>query len=94
MADDFAPPVKILLKAIETGIKSVKSIYESAGSSAAERAAQISDLAPVLIKSLEGSNQAIRDAYAQSVEACGEPFNKAVIEDSECFPSYMSVVFD
>jgi hypothetical protein len=82
MADDFVPPVKVLIKAIEAGITLGNNIYESAGDSTAERALQISELAPSLIKSLDGSNQAIRNAYRQSIETCGEAFTKALVEDS------------
>lgn len=84
MADDFVPPVKVLIKAIEAGVKLGNRINESADSSSAEKGLQISASAPRLIDSLERSSQAIRDAYRQHVEICGEPFTKALVDDSKC----------
>lgn len=93
MADDFVPPVKVLIKAIEAGITLGNNITESAEDSTAERALQISELAPGLIKSLERSNQAIRNAYKQSVETCGETFTKALVDDSGCCYVYALEAF-
>lgn len=90
MADSVAP-VKALLKALEAGIKLAHrvsesaelALSESANSSTTAKALQISGSAPALQKSLEQTCQAIRDAYQQDVEECGERFTKALLEDSE-----------
>ncbi len=81
--DDFVAPVKVLLKALDTGIKLSARVSESASSASTTKALQISESAPGLQRSLERNAQAIRDAYRQTVEACGEPFSQALIEDSE-----------
>lgn len=83
MADEFVPPVRVLLKAIDTGIKVGNRINGFAGSVPAEQAQQILEHAPNLIKSLEQSSQAVRDAYKHNVQACGEPFTKGLVEDSK-----------
>lgn len=83
MGDDFVAPVKLLIKSLDTGIKLSISISESASSASTTKALQISECAPNIQKSLERTSQAIRDAYVQTIEACGEPFSKALIEDSK-----------
>jgi hypothetical protein len=80
---DFVVPVKAIIKAIETGIKLANRVSESASSATTAIALQISASAPRLQKSLERSSQAIRDAYKHNVEASGESFSKALVEDRE-----------
>lgn len=80
---DVVAPVKAIIKAIDTGIKLAHRVSESASSASTAKALQISESAPSLQKSLERTSQAIRDAYHQNVESCGEPFTKTLIEDSE-----------
>jgi hypothetical protein len=80
---DFVAPVKAIIKAIDTGIRFASRVSESASSATTATALQISESAPTLQKSLERSSQAIRDAYQQNFVACGEPFTKALVEDSE-----------
>jgi len=80
---DFVAPVRIIIKAIDTGIKLANRVSEAASSASTTKALQISESAPVLQKSLDKSSQAIRQAYTQSVQACGEPFAVALVEDSK-----------
>lgn len=81
MGDDFVAPVKLLIKSLDTGIKLSISVLESASFASTTKALQISECAPNVQKSLERTSQAIRDAYVQTIEACGEPFGKALVED-------------
>jgi hypothetical protein len=80
---DIVAPVKAIIKAIDTGIKLAHRVAESASSASTAKALQISESAPSLQKSLERTSQALKEAYQQNVEACGEPFTKALVEDSE-----------
>jgi len=76
-------PVKAIIQAITSGVKLANRVIESAGSASTATALQISESAPNLQRSLERSAQAIREAYQQNVGICGEPFTKALVEDSE-----------
>lgn len=78
MSDDF---VARITKALDTGIKLARRISKSSNSPSSAQALQITETAQDLQRSLEGSFKAIGDAYKQSVESCGEPFNKALLED-------------
>jgi hypothetical protein len=82
MGDNFAPPIKVLLKAINDGVKLATRISESADSAPAAQALQITESSKNLHKSLERSFQAISEAYKRNVGSCGEPFTKALVEDS------------
>jgi hypothetical protein len=82
MGDSSAPPVKALLKAIHDGIKLATRIFESAESAPAAQALQIAGSSKSLYRSLEQSYQAISEAYKRNVGSCGEPFAKALVEDS------------
>jgi hypothetical protein len=76
------PPVKVLLKAINDGVKLATRISESADSAPAAQALQITWSSKNLHKALERSYQAISEAYSRNVESCGELFTKALVEDS------------
>lgn len=82
MPDDFAVPVKGIIKALEVGIKLTKRIATSA-SHGPENLIYISELAQALQRNLEKSSQAIADAYRDAVGSCGEDFAKALMEDGE-----------
>ncbi|KAJ5040526.1 uncharacterized protein L3040_006180 [Drepanopeziza brunnea f. sp. 'multigermtubi'] len=82
MGDEFVPPVRALLKAIDAGIKIAGRLVASASRVPAGRALQISDTAQYLQISLTQSSQAIVEAYRQNVAICGEPFTKALVEDN------------
>jgi hypothetical protein len=81
MGDEFVPPVRALLKAIDAGIKIAGRLVASARRVPAGRALQISEPAQYLQKSLGQSSQAIVEAYRQNVAICGDPFTKALAED-------------
>jgi hypothetical protein len=81
MSDDFVAPVKGITKALDTGVKLARRISKSSNAPSAAQALQITETARDLQRSLEGSSKAIGDAYRQSVGSCGEPFNKALLED-------------
>lgn len=81
--DDFAAPVKGIVKALDTGVKLAKRVSRSASSAPAAQALQISESAHTLQKALEESSQAISAAYKQNVGQCGGSFTKALIEDRE-----------
>lgn len=83
MGDDFVAPVRVLLKALEAGIKVAGRLTASASTVPAAQALQISEAAQTLQKSLERSSQAVADAYRQNTARCGEPFTKTLVEDSE-----------
>jgi hypothetical protein len=76
------PPVKVLLKAINDGVKLATRLSESADSAPAAQALQITESSKNLHKSLERSYRAISEAYRRDVESCGEPFTKALVENS------------
>jgi len=81
--DDFAAPVKGILKALDTGIKLAKRVSKSASSATVAHASQISDAAQALQRTLEESSKTVNDAYRHTVDQCGEPFTKALVEDSQ-----------
>jgi hypothetical protein len=83
MGDDFVAPVKVLLKAIDTGIKLSTRILDSASSASTTKALEISESAPNVQRSLERTSNAIRDAYRDTLAACGERFSQTLIEDSK-----------
>ncbi|KAB8290440.1 hypothetical protein EYC80_010872 [Monilinia laxa] len=80
MPDEFAVPVKGIIKALEVGIKLTKRIATSA-SQGPQNLIYISELAQALQRNLEKSSQAIADAYRDAVGSCGEDFAKALMED-------------
>ncbi|ESZ94206.1 hypothetical protein SBOR_5405 [Sclerotinia borealis F-4128] len=80
MLDDFAPPVKGIIKALDAGIKLTKRVSRSA-SHGPENYLYISELAEELQRNMEKSRQAIADAYRDAVGSCGEDFAKALMED-------------
>ncbi|KAG4427477.1 hypothetical protein IFR05_017039 [Cadophora sp. M221] len=81
MGDDFVAPVRVLLKALEAGIKVAGRLTASASTVPAAQALQISEAAQILQKSLERSSQAVADAYRQNAARCGDPFTRALVED-------------
>lgn len=80
---DVVAPVKALLKALEAGLRVANRLNASASSVPAAQALQISESAQGLQKVLERASNAISDAYRRDIAICGEPFNKALLEDSE-----------
>ncbi|KAF7856303.1 hypothetical protein EAF04_009831 [Stromatinia cepivora] len=80
MSDDFAAPVKGMIKALDAGIKLTKRISRSA-SHGPENLKYIAELAHNLQRTLEKSSQAIEDAYRDAAGSCGEAFAKALLED-------------
>ena len=83
MGDDFVPPVKLLLKAIDGGIRLAVKVAGSASAASDEQDLHISQASYGLQQSLERSSQAISEGYQQNVASLGEPFPKALLEDSE-----------
>jgi hypothetical protein len=86
MATHVVAPVKNILRSLELGIKLAKRIARAAESASQDQALQIFESASSLQNSLEGTSKAISDAYEQSAKLCGEPFARALLEDSR-FPS-------
>jgi hypothetical protein len=84
MSDDFVAPVKGIIRAIDQGVKLAKRVSRSADSASATQVLRISESAKSVQKALERSSKAINDACRQNVETCGEPFTKALVEDSRC----------
>lgn len=82
MSDNFAAPVKGIIKALDVGIKLTKRVSRSA-SHGPENLIYISELAQELQRNLEKSSQAISDAYRDAIGSCGEDFAKALMEDGE-----------
>jgi uncharacterized membrane-anchored protein YhcB (DUF1043 family) len=82
MTTHVVAPVKNILKSLEVGIKLAKRIVRVADSASRDQALQIFESADSLQKSLERSSRSISDAYEQSAEICGEPFARALLEDS------------
>ena len=83
MSDDFATPVKGIIKAYDSGIKLARRIAKSANSTTALKALDIATSARDLQESLEGSSKAVADVYTRCFEQWGEPFARALMEDSE-----------
>ncbi|KAI9645287.1 hypothetical protein NHQ30_006022 [Ciborinia camelliae] len=81
MSDDFAAPVKGIIKALDAGIKLTKRV-STAANHGPENLKYISELAQNLQRDLEKSSQAISDAYRDAVGSCGEDFAKALMEDA------------
>jgi hypothetical protein len=79
--DEFAAPVKGIVKALDNGIKLAKRASKSASSAPGAQALQISESAHSLQKTLDESSKALSDAYKQNVMRCGEHFTKALGED-------------
>lgn len=82
MSDDFAAPIKGIIKALDAGIKLTKRVARSA-SDGPSNLIYISELAQNLQKNLEKTSQAIADAYRDAVGSYGEDFAKALMEDGE-----------
>lgn len=82
MSDDYAPPVKGIIRALDAGIKLTKRISITA-SRGPPNLAHIAELARELQRSLEKSSQAISEAYKDAVKSCGDEFAKALVEDGE-----------
>ncbi|KAF7960422.1 hypothetical protein EAE96_000104 [Botrytis aclada] len=80
MSDDFAAPIKGIIKALDAGIKLTKRVARSAGEGPSNLI-YISELAQNLQKNLEKTSQAIADAYRDAVGSYGEDFAKALMED-------------
>ncbi|KAM3084197.1 hypothetical protein ACMFMG_001698 [Clarireedia jacksonii] len=80
MSADVAPPVKGIIKALETGIKLAKRISRSA-SEGPPNLAYISELAQGLQRNLEKSSEAIGQAYKDATVSCGQAFAKTLVED-------------
>jgi hypothetical protein len=87
--DDFAAPVKGIVKALDNGIKLAKRLSKSASSAPAEQAPQISESAHSLQRVLDESSRTVRDAYRHTLAQCGEPFIKALVEDREYCYAHM-----
>ncbi|QSZ31043.1 hypothetical protein DSL72_000604 [Monilinia vaccinii-corymbosi] len=90
MYDDFAAPVKGIIKALDVGIKLTKRIAASA-SHGPENLIYISELAQGLQRNLEKTSQAIADDYRDAVRSCGEDFVKALMDD-EAIPTRLKGV--
>lgn len=91
---DVVAPVKALLKAVDAGIKVAGRLITSASNVPTAQALQISEAATKLQKGLERSSQAIGEAYRQHVATCGDPFTKALVEDSEFPEVYLVALTD
>lgn len=85
MSEELIPSVKGITKALETGIKLAKRISRSAESSSAEKSPEIIEVAQKLQKALEADSQAIRNVYLHAERACGESFNKTLLENRMCY---------
>jgi hypothetical protein len=81
--DDFAAPVKGIIKALDTGIKLAKRVLKSAGSAPTSQSLQIFESAHSLQRTLEESSKAICDAYKQNVELCGQSFAAHLADESK-----------
>jgi hypothetical protein len=82
MATHVVAPVKNILKSLEVGIKLAKRTARAADLASRDQAFQIFESARSLQNALERSSRAICDAYERSAEVCGEPFARALLEDS------------
>ncbi|EHL02215.1 hypothetical protein M7I_1809 [Glarea lozoyensis 74030] len=82
MATHVVAPVKNILKSLEVGIKLAKRTARAADLASRDQALQIFESARSLQSSLERTSRAICDAYEQSAEVCGEPFARALLENS------------
>lgn len=82
MSDDFAAPVKGIVKALDAGVKLTKRVAKAASEGPANLS-HISELAQELQGNLELSSQAIAEAYRDAVGSCGDDFNKALMEDGK-----------
>ncbi|EDN98218.1 hypothetical protein SS1G_13075 [Sclerotinia sclerotiorum 1980 UF-70] len=90
MSDDFAAPVKGIIKALDAGIKLTKRIARTA-SHGPENLKYIAELAQNLQRTLEKSCQGIADAYRDAAGSCGEAFAKALLEDASSeLPPYFN----
>lgn len=85
MSNEFVASVKGITKALDTGIKLAKRISKSVDSPSGEQTLHILETTRSLQKSLEGDSQAIGEAYRECIESCGEPFLKALSEDSKVY---------
>ena len=85
MNDDFAGPVKGIVKAFDNGIKLSKRLSRcrSASSASATRALQISESAQKLQKGLERGSKIISDAYRDCLGTCGQSFAEKLVDDGE-----------
>ncbi|KAH6671839.1 hypothetical protein B0J14DRAFT_81810 [Halenospora varia] len=81
MSADVVAPVKNILKSIDSGIKLGRRVARSAKHAPPIQAQEISYSAQNLQKSLDRSSRSISEAYAQTVEICGEPFTHALEDD-------------
>jgi hypothetical protein len=81
--DDFAAPVKGILKALDNGIKLAKRVSKSTKLDPAAQALHIPESAHDLQNILEESSKVIIDAYRHSHGQCGDPFTRALAEDRE-----------
>lgn len=86
--DDFAAPVKGILKALDNGIKLAKRVSKSTKLNPAAQALHIPESAHDLQNILEESSKIVIDAYRHSHAQCGEPFTRALAEDREFLRSY------
>lgn len=85
MSDDIAPGVKSIIKAIDSGIKLGKRVARSSVYAPAAQVLLISGSAQELQKSLAGTSKAIRDAYDEAVEKCGEQFVNALLDERKSY---------
>ena len=81
--DDFAAPIKGIVKALDTGIKLAKRVSKSANTVPEEQSRQILQSAQVLESVLRDCSKNIQDAYNHTLVQCGEPFTKSMAEDSK-----------
>ncbi|KAF4627996.1 hypothetical protein G7Y89_g10153 [Cudoniella acicularis] len=81
MSADVVAPVKSILKTIDSGIKLGKRVARSAKNAPPIQAQEISYSAQNLQKSLGENSRSISEAYAQTVEICGQPFIRGLEED-------------
>lgn len=83
MDADFVPPIKSILKTLESAIKLARRVTRSADLAPPDQGRLVSESAQELKVELEKSSKAIKDAYAQSLEICGNSFTQPLREDSK-----------
>lgn len=82
MADDFAAPVKGILKAFDVGSKLAKRVSKSASSASVAQAQRITSASQDLFESFEGSKKAVTDVYVRHAGFGGLRFARILNEDS------------
>ena len=83
MSDDFAAPVKGIIKALDAGIRLTKRVAISATCTDSSQALRISESSQNLQRTLEKSSLVITGAYKQTLEESGEAFAQALTTDGK-----------